>query len=406
MSETSKSNADVTPEGGPTRRFSRKLLIALVAAGVLLVLSAAGAAYATYDYSESYSGRIFPGTVIAGVDVSGMTPERALDAVQEAIGPQLDRTVTLTWKEKSYEVTPRELGARSDAEVLVAAAVQASGDASWVDKATMRFLGSGMGFERAIAITYPKQGVRGYIEGVASNIDRDVVDASIDYSTGWVELVKDRTGRELDVRAGRKGLRDALRSGEDTVALRVKEVAPEVTRDEFGKILLVRIGENKLYLYEKGKITHSWPVATGQPEYPTPTGTYSITEKRYLPTWINPALDTWGKDLPAQIPPGPGNPLGLRALNWSAPAIRFHGTEAIYSLGYNASHGCVRMANADVIELYDLVDVGTPIVSTVVAPLRPLYVSSSTTIDPDRVEPAGEGEDDDSGGGKGKGKGD
>ena len=68
--------------------------------------------------------------------------------------------------------------------------------------------------------------------------------------------------------------------------------------------------------------------------------------------------------------------MGLRALNWSAPAIRFHGTAATYSLGYNASHGCVRMSNSDVIELYDIVDVGTPIVSTVVAPLKPLYTSA------------------------------
>jgi hypothetical protein len=84
--------------------------------------------------------------------------------------------------------------------------------------------------------------------------------------------------------------------------------------------------------------------------------------------------------MPAEIPPGPGNPLGVRAINWSAPAIRFHGTSATYSLGYNASHGCVRMSNEDVIELYDMIEVGTPIVSTVVAPLRPLYASAPDPI--------------------------
>jgi hypothetical protein len=68
--------------------------------------------------------------------------------------------------------------------------------------------------------------------------------------------------------------------------------------------------------------------------------------------------------------------LGLRAINWSAPAIRFHGTEATYSLGYNASHGCVRMSNPDVVELYSMIDVGTPIVSVLAGPLKPLYVSS------------------------------
>jgi hypothetical protein len=95
-----------------------------------------------------------------------------------------------------------------------------------------------------------------------------------------------------------------------------------------------------------------------------------------MPTWVNPDPTGWGASMPLSIPPGPGNPLGLRALNWSAEAIRFHGTSATYSLGYNASHGCIRMSNTDVIQLYDMVEVGTPIVSTVVASLRPLYASA------------------------------
>jgi lipoprotein-anchoring transpeptidase ErfK/SrfK len=74
--------------------------------------------------------------------------------------------------------------------------------------------------------------------------------------------------------------------------------------------------------------------------------------------------------MPASIPPGPGNPLGLRALDWSASGIRFHGVplSEYSSLGHNASHGCIRMSEEDVIQLYDLVDIGTPIVSVQTAP--------------------------------------
>jgi lipoprotein-anchoring transpeptidase ErfK/SrfK len=182
------------------------------------------------------------------------------------------------------------------------------------------------------------------------------------------------------------------------LALPIEPLEPEVTRAAYDQVLLVRIGENKLYLYDDGQISHSWDVATGQPEYMTPTGTYSVTEKRYLPTWVNPAPNTWGADLPAEIPPGPDNPLGVRALNWSAPAIRFHGTEATYSLGYNASHGCVRLSNAEVVELYDLVDVGTPIVSLVAGPLKPLYVSA-----PDPTPVADRGPQNGDSGGDGEG---
>ena len=95
-----------------------------------------------------------------------------------------------------------------------------------------------------------------------------------------------------------------------------------------------------------------------------------------MPTWVNPDPDGWGADMPEVIPPGPDNPLGTRALNWSAPAIRFHGTSADYSIGYNASHGCVRLHMSDVEQLYELVDVGTPIVSMNYGTVKPLYASS------------------------------
>jgi lipoprotein-anchoring transpeptidase ErfK/SrfK len=269
---------------------------------------------------------------------------------------------------------------------VVREALDASSNASFFQKMRMRVFSSDLSFERPVAITYPRKGARGYVEGLASSFNRDPRDATIDYSTGWVDVVKEQEGRKVAVADSFSSIMSALRTGAPEAELTVRTTQAEVSSDIYKKVLLVRIGENKLYLYENGKITHTWPVATGQPSYPTPTGLYEIVEKRYMPTWVNPAPTTWGASMPASIPPGTGNPLGLRALNWSAPAIRFHGTEAIYSLGYNASHGCVRMANADVIELYDMVDVGTPIVSTVVAPLRPLY-STSTYVDPTPVDP-------------------
>jgi hypothetical protein len=203
-----------------------------------------------------------------------------------------------------------------------------------------------------------------------------VRDATVDYSSGWIEVVREQQGREVVVDKSRRALMRTLRSGADKARLSVSTTEPTVTSDAFDAVLLLRIGENKLDHYEDGEITHSWTLATGQPEYPPPEWIYEITEKRTWPTWVNPDPEGWGSDMPLSIPPGEGNPLGLRALNWSAPAIRFHGTSATYSLGYNASHGCVRLSNTDVIALYDMIEVGTPIVSTVVAPLRPLYVSA------------------------------
>jgi L,D-transpeptidase ErfK/SrfK len=84
-------------------------------------------------------------------------------------------------------------------------------------------------------------------------------------------------------------------------------------------------------------------------------------DKRENPTWYNPAPDTWGADLPESIGPGPGNPLGTRAMYLNAPGIRIHGTWDDSSIGTAASHGCIRMHVQDSEELYPLVPIGTPV---------------------------------------------
>ncbi len=65
--------------------------------------------------------------------------------------------------------------------------------------------------------------------------------------------------------------------------------------------------------------------------------------------------------MPAYIPPGPTNPLGLRALYLNSPGIRIHGTYKTWTIGTAASHGCMRVANSQIVKLYPLVPVGTPV---------------------------------------------
>ena len=375
------ASADVLPESKPGRLriripgLGRKFAFALVA---LFVLAFGGVSYATYDYDKTYDGKLLPGIVIANVDVGGMTRGEAIKAVRGSSKTQLDRNITVRYENRKWIVTPRELGAKSNAIALVDEAFSMSRNAGLLKKAGMAVLGSELDHESDLAITYPRQGVKGFIEGVASTLDRDPIDAGVDYSTGWIEFTEPKEGRRVLKHKSRRALTRALKDESESVTLAVKTSKPAVTETALDQVLLLRIGENKLYFYQDGKITHEYVVATGSPEYPTPTGQYYVTEKRYMPTWVNPDPEGWGAGMPLSIGPGPGNPLGTRALNWSAPGIRFHGTEATYSLGYNASHGCVRMAMSDVEELYDLVDVGTPIVSLVAGPLRAQYTSDGS----------------------------
>lgn len=361
-----RATTPLPPASGPSRRrfVPRLRTIVFLVLLALPLAAAAGIAKATYEYSDEYEGRILPGATIAGVDVGGMNRKKAMRTVKRALQPQMDRTVKVVWEEEVWKVTPEELGARSDAAAAVERALAQSGDVSMWDKAQMRFLDEDFDFDDDVALKYPKKGAEAYIQGLASEFNRQATDASIDYSSGWVEFVKERMGREIQAEESSKALLSALRRGERVARLDVKTFKPEVTTEDFDQVLLLRQSDFTLYLYEDGKITNEWPVAIGQPAYPTPTGIWHVIDKVIGPSWTNPDPDGWGADMPAYIPPGPDNPLGVAAVYWDAAGIRFHGTSATGSIGTAASHGCVRMYNEDILELYDLIDVGATIVST------------------------------------------
>ena len=339
-----------------------KTLIILFFLAVPLALAAIGA-YATNSYSEKYEDKILPGATIAGVDVGGMSRREAVRAVKDEIGPQMRREITVEWRQQSWTITPRELGARSDAAAAVERALVASQDASMFEKAQMRWLDKDLAFAEDVALRYPKKGAVSFIAGLGQEFNENPLDASIDYSSGWVEFVKETMGRQVDEKASASNLLAALRSGGETANLEVDLTKPDVLVKDFEQVLLLRQSDFTLYMYVDGKIKHEWPVAVGTSTFPTPIGQWSVVDKVMGPTWTNPAPDGWGADMPATIPPGPSNPLGLAAVYWDASGIRFHGTSATYSIGTAASHGCVRMYNEDVLELYDLVEIGTPIVS-------------------------------------------
>ncbi len=169
------------------------------------------------------------------------------------------------------------------------------------------------------------------------------------------------------------------------VTVPLTPVGPPAETAGTRSVIVVHAGDNRLYLYQDHVLTRTFPVATGSPDFPTPKGRFAIQVMRRAPTWINPHPTTgWGLTMPAVIPPGPTNPLGLRAMNLTAPNIRIHGTPQDRSVGYSVSHGCVRMHNSDVVQLFDLVGVGATvfIVQTAAPRLPPRGSGIPTAIDP------------------------
>jgi lipoprotein-anchoring transpeptidase ErfK/SrfK len=206
--------------------------------------------------------------------------------------------------------------------------------------------------------------VHRFVRRTAREVSVDPRDASIGIGKdGGLAFRRSKPGAALDARRAERRLTKALADGSSIVRLSVHPVAPKINERTIAPTIVVHVDTNRLDLYEGFQVTHSWDVATAKPGWTTPVGEWSLYQKRENPTWYNPALDSWGAGLPAVVPGGPGNPMGTRALYITAPGlIRIHGTTSPDSIGRYASHGCIRMHNEQVEQLYDLVPVGAKVI--------------------------------------------
>jgi lipoprotein-anchoring transpeptidase ErfK/SrfK len=129
---------------------------------------------------------------------------------------------------------------------------------------------------------------------------------------------------------------------------------------EYPTIITIDRGAFTLRLWRHLRLVKSYTIAVGMAGLETPAGLYHIQDKEVDPSWHVPN-SSWAGSLAGQtIPPGPSDPLKARWLGiYNGAGI--HGTDAIGSLGSAASHGCIRMAIPDVIELYSVTPLGTPV---------------------------------------------
>ncbi|BDA75614.1 ErfK/YbiS/YcfS/YnhG family protein [Calothrix sp. PCC 7716] len=122
--------------------------------------------------------------------------------------------------------------------------------------------------------------------------------------------------------------------------------------------LEVNLSRRRVNVYRGGNLIKSYPIAVGRPNWETPTGNFQVLQLLQKPKWINPMT---GKSIPGGTP---GNPLGKYWIgfwtdgrNW----VGFHGTPNPETVGTAASHGCLRMYNKDIEELFKVVSLGTPV---------------------------------------------
>jgi L,D-transpeptidase ErfK/SrfK len=143
------------------------------------------------------------------------------------------------------------------------------------------------------------------------------------------------------------------------VVLPTRMIPPRAPR----KGLVLNLPEMRLYDYTQGPDARVYPIAIGAVETPSPTGNLRVEWKAFEPVWRVPAsIRAVDPDLPSEVAPGPDNPLGRHWLG-IGDGYGIHGTNNRWSIGRLTTHGCIRLDNDDIAELYERIPVGMPVLS-------------------------------------------
>jgi len=341
--------------------MGRKAQISLVA----IVFTAVVAALLAYVWDSTREDTIAEGVTIGGVDVGGLDADAARSQVQTSLLDPINETVTVKYGGEEYTLTPHESDPSADIDRTIDEAVAVSREGGLPTRTWRALTGGEVDEEITPKISYDKDAVDHFVAHIAGNVDKDAVDASVEPSAGKLVPVASEPGQKVDQDRLRNDVVKALEDpAERTVKAEVEKVQPEVTTaevaDRYPTYLVVDRSNFTLTLYRDLKLEKQYTVAIGAEGFDTPTGLYHIQDKQVDPVWNVPDSD-WAGSLAGQsIPPGPENPLKARWMGiYNGAGI--HGTTDTASLGSAASHGCVRMSIPDVVDLYDRVDVGTPI---------------------------------------------
>jgi hypothetical protein len=340
----------------------QKLLIAGVSAVTMLLLLAVG----VWAYDDSQKDQIAPGISIGGVDIGGRSADSARKIIKNEVVAPLRQPVVVSYAGQEYTLTSAELRQRADVEGMVDDAIEQSREGGLLKRVSRYASGSEVDTDLEPRVSYSKSAVNDFVAELAGEINREAVDASLQPSGDRLSPEPGRKGFELREAEMKRLITDQVASpGRDqSVDAVVKKTEPEITKSELAEAyptyLTIDRSSFTLRLFRDLKLAKKYTIAVGQVGYDTPSGLYNIETKEVNPTWHVPESD-WAGGLAGQdIPPGPGNPLVARWMG-IIDGAGIHGTDDTGSLGSAASHGCIRMAVDDVIELFDKVEVGDPV---------------------------------------------
>ena len=337
----------------------------IIAAVVVLLL--VGGSLALYSYDSGRDDQIAKGVTVAGIDVGGMSRAEATRVVQQRLADPLHRTIAVRAAGKTFHLSPERSGVTTDVGGMIAQAVSASREGNMFQRSWRDLTGGKVNEAIKLQQSYNARAVRSFVRHIARRINRPAKNASVTPSVGALQIVQSKEGYALQGNDLRDRVQKALTTAGTSRVLvaHTRIVQPEVTTDNLGErypwYVVVNRPRFTLTVYDHLRPKKTYRVAVGQVGLETPAGLYHVQNKAVNPAWHVPNR-AWAGDLAGKVISGddPSNPIKARWLGiYNGAGI--HGTDELGSLGSAASHGCIRMAIPDVIEVYNEVPVGAPV---------------------------------------------
>jgi lipoprotein-anchoring transpeptidase ErfK/SrfK len=327
----------------------RPLIVALVALALLPTTAAA-----------QDQPRIPLGVKAAGQDVGNLTLSEAALVLEQRFAGAMGTTVEVRVAGRRFRAPMRSLDLKFDP-------LRTARRANIAGRATPPAPDGTHPVDVPLYVTFSDEKLTKFAVKVDRKTRIRARNAKVQITLTKLIRTKARVGRSLDAAALKTALAGVI---QDPYAVRFvrparERVHPKVNfRDlkrRYRTVITVDQAGFRLRLFKNFKVSKTYGVAVGLPDYPTPNGLYSVTNKAVNPAWSAPD-QPWAGAYRNEVVEGgsPENPLKARWMG-VVGGVGIHGTAAEYSIGTRASHGCIRMRVSDVIDLYDRVPVGTPV---------------------------------------------
>jgi lipoprotein-anchoring transpeptidase ErfK/SrfK len=336
-----------------------------VAALLAVLFLGAGAVWA---FDATNDDKIAEGVTVGGIRVGGLTEAEAKRRLESDLLAALQQPVYVKARSRRFRLTAERAQVKADVAAMVDEALERSRRGNVLGRTWRELTGGKVEADIEPRISFSRDAVRRLARRVDRKTERKPQDAGVEFAAAGVEVREGHYGIAMDAGNLEAKIENALQQPDPavrTVHARVKKVDPKVTKGEVAKkypvLITVDRANFRLRLFKRLKMVKEYGIAVGQVGLETPAGLYKVQNKAINPAWSVPN-SAWAGSLAGQVIPGgtPQNPLKARWMGiYNGAGI--HGTDAAYSIGSNASHGCIRMLIPDVIELYDQVPVGAPV---------------------------------------------